>query len=195
MLSVKEVAQFIATTTRTIHYMIQSGRLKASNFGIRMTRVLRSELVKLIENPEQIVPIQPKPRLDREDRLIRKNCYSVDEIRKAHGMSREAIYALVKKKKIPKFREGSHMYLLKAAVDAVFLHKYSLIDSGDVVSSVKNYYSVKEVTEKYGMSRDNIYCLLQRKNIGKVKDGRNVYLLMSDVDEYFNKIRKFGENH
>lgn len=194
MLNVKEVAQFIGTTTRTIHYMIKSGRLKAYNFGIRMTRVLRSELIKLVESFEDIVPIEPKPRLEREDRLTRKNCYSVDEIRKTHGMSREAIYDLVKKKKIPKLRDGRHIYLLKTAVDAVFLHKYSLTDPEYISSSVKNYYSVKEVTEKYSMNRDNIYCLLQRNNIRRVKEGRNVYLLKSDVDEYFQNVRKISPN-
>lgn len=189
MLNVKEVAQFIGTTTRTIHYMIQSGRLKAYNFGIRMTRILRAELIKLIESPEDIVPIEPKLRIEREERLTRKNCYSVDEIRKTHGMSREAIYVLVKRKKIPKLRDGSHIYLLKTAVDAVFCQRYSLTDPKQISSSVKNYYSVKEVTERYGINRDSIYCLLQRKNIRRVKEGKHVYLLMNDVDEYFKTRR------
>lgn len=185
VLKVKDVASFLGTTPRAVYYMIKS----AVNLNMRLLRVLRSELLIFLKRNEQFFFIQPEPRLEREGHLTRKNGYSVEEISKIYGMSRDAIYALVKSKKIPKLKEGSRIYLLRKAVDTIFLQKHSLTGSGYRPTSIKDHYSIEEVAEKYGMSRGSIYCLLQRKNIRRVKEGKHVYLLMKDIDEYFKTRR------
>ena len=184
LLSVREVATYIGISRQTVYEMIQSGRIVTENYGVRLMRIRISELEKLKQQGPASVNIVPR-KLEKELRLTKKNCYSIEEICNLYGLRREVIYTLVKKNKIPEFREGSKKYILKTAIDAIFLQKASLTGSDVIPSSVKEYYSIAEVTEKYGMKRDNIYCLLQRSMIRRVKDGKAVYLRIEDVDEYF----------
>ncbi|HEV8512556.1 MAG TPA: helix-turn-helix domain-containing protein [Cyclobacteriaceae bacterium] len=48
-LTVKEVANLLSCSVRTIYYNIESGNLKAVNLGERITRVKRSDLDKLFD--------------------------------------------------------------------------------------------------------------------------------------------------
>ena len=54
-LTVNDAAFILHCSTKAVHLMIQSDRLKAINLGVRKTRVLRSEILRLFELPELIV--------------------------------------------------------------------------------------------------------------------------------------------
>jgi excisionase family DNA binding protein len=49
-LTAQDVAKLLGCSVRSVYYYIESGTIKATNLGQRLTRVKRSELDKLFEN-------------------------------------------------------------------------------------------------------------------------------------------------
>jgi excisionase family DNA binding protein len=60
-LAVREVAQLLNCSVRSVYYYIETGTIKAVNLGQRITRVKRSEIDKLFEQP-QSVATAPEPQ-------------------------------------------------------------------------------------------------------------------------------------
>ena len=52
-LTVKEVARLLNCSVRSAYYYIDKGTIKAVNLGQRITRVKRSDIDKLFEQPKQ----------------------------------------------------------------------------------------------------------------------------------------------
>jgi excisionase family DNA binding protein len=57
-LTVRDIATLLNCSVRSVYYYIESGTIKATNLGQRITRVKRSEIDKLFEQPQTE---QPKP--------------------------------------------------------------------------------------------------------------------------------------
>lgn len=118
-LSVKEAAFILGCSDRAILLVINSGRLPAINLGVRKTRILRAELQRLFELPELMVKPAPKVKLVEEP-LIKDNCYTVEEITKSWGVTRDSVYSMVNRKKIPKFQEGKEIYISKKHIEKAY---------------------------------------------------------------------------
>ncbi len=58
-LTVRDIATLLNCSVRSVYYYIESGTIRATNLGQRITRVKRSELDKLFEQPRTITP-QPE---------------------------------------------------------------------------------------------------------------------------------------
>jgi len=182
--NVEASAYFLGVSTRVIYSAINSGRLEASNFGSRLTRIAREDLLRFKSLHEH--KVDPKQKaVERETRLSRSNCYSTDEVLTKYGVSRDRLYVLIKNKKIPKFRDGAFIYVLKTAIDKIFVQKQALTGKFEESGAVKDHYSVPEVMEKFGKKRHQVYDLVCRYGIPKMKDGKEVFLLMSAVDKVF----------
>lgn len=52
-LTVREVATLLNCSLRTVYYYIESGNIEAVNLGQRLTRVKRSAIDKLFQQPEK----------------------------------------------------------------------------------------------------------------------------------------------
>lgn len=118
-LTVKEAAIILGCSDRAIHLMIISGRLPAINLGVRKTRILRTELQRLFELPELRVKPVGKVKLEEEP-LTKANCYTVEEITSSWGVTRDSVYSMVNRKKIPKFQEGKEIYISKKHIEKAY---------------------------------------------------------------------------
>lgn len=58
-LTVREVALLLNCSVRSAYYYIENGAIKATNLGQRLTRVKRTEIDKLFEQPRTATP-QPE---------------------------------------------------------------------------------------------------------------------------------------
>ena len=118
-LTVNDAALVLGCSAKAIHLMIASGKLKAINLGVRKTRVLRSEIQRLFELPALAVKPMPKITLEEEP-LTKDNCYTVDYITSSLGVTRDSVYSMVNRKKIPKFQEGKEIYVSKKHIDRAY---------------------------------------------------------------------------
>ncbi len=110
-LSVREVARLLNCSIRTVYYHIENGTIKAVNLGQRITRVKRSEIDKLFEQPQ---PEQPQPK--QKDYDI-SECYTISEVQNLFGISQTALQNLIKRESIPKFQRGRFTYVPKILID------------------------------------------------------------------------------
>lgn len=110
-LTVREVAALLNCSVRSAYYYIESGTIKAVNLGQRITRVKRSEIDKLFEQPH---PATTETELNQIEIL---ECYSISEVQSKYGISEKALYGLIHRNSIPKIKKGLFAYVPKTEID------------------------------------------------------------------------------
>ena len=115
-LTVGDVAALLQSSEQAIYDMINSGRLKATNLGVRKTRVMRADIDKLFNPPKvkpmvESIPVKP---------LQISDCYTIAEAEYVSGMSSKAFYDLIKKHNVPKKKQGKFVYVPKTVIHKLF---------------------------------------------------------------------------
>ena len=99
--------------------------------------------------------------------------YTPEEIQEKYGMTRVAIRSHVYRNNIPSKKEHGQIFYSK-------LH-FDLSKTAEQESKAE-YYTVKEAMEKFKLSRDSVYGILQFHQIPREKNGRFVRFLKVDFD-------------
>jgi predicted DNA-binding protein YlxM (UPF0122 family) len=81
------------------------------NLGQRITRVKRSEIDKLFEQPQPVIPQPEQKQFDIAD------CYSLTEVQDKYGILETALHNLIKRNSIPKIKKGWFAYVPKTVID------------------------------------------------------------------------------
>ena len=114
-LTVREVARLLNCTVRSTYYNIENGTIKAVNLGQRITRVKRSDIAKIFEQPIT-APIQventPEPK-----QFDISEYYNLTEIKAKYGIAEATVQKLIKRNKIPKIKKGWYAYVAKKIID------------------------------------------------------------------------------
>ncbi len=110
-LSVRDVSKLIGCSVRTIYYHIENGNIKAVNIGQRITRVRRSDIDKLFEQPQ---PILSPPKLIE---YHISDCYTIMEVQNKFGISDSALNNITKRNNVPKIKKGKFTYVPKVIID------------------------------------------------------------------------------
>ncbi len=110
-LTVREVARLLNCSVRSAYYYIESGTIKAVNLGQRITRVKRSDIDKLFEQPQPVTPQHEQKQFDIAD------CYTLTEVQSKYGISETALQNLIKRNSIPKIKKGWYAYVPKPIID------------------------------------------------------------------------------
>ena len=100
--------------------------------------------------------------------------YTPEEIQEKYSMTRVAIRSQVYRNNIPSQKEHGQIFYSK-------LH-FDLSKSSEQESKAE-YYTVKEAMEKFKLSRDSVYGILQFHQINREKNGRFVRFLKVEFDK------------
>ena len=114
-LTVRDIATLLNCSVRSVYYYIESGTIRATNLGQRITRVKRSELDKLFEQPRTVAP-QPESQPEQMQFDI-SDCYTLTEVQNKYGISETAVQNLIKRNSIPKIKKGWFAYVPKTVID------------------------------------------------------------------------------
>ncbi len=114
-LTVRDIATLLNCSVRSVYYYIESGTIKATNLGQRITRVKRSELDKLFEQPRTDAP-QPESQPEQKQFDI-SDCYTLTEVQGKYGISETALQNLIIRNSIPKIKKGWFAYVPKMVID------------------------------------------------------------------------------
>jgi len=101
----------------TIHRLIKREIITGVNFGVRLTRVKRSDLENLfatVEMPDQSQEIPEKPNFEVG------NFYTISEISSKFHADPGTVTNLLKRNKIPTKKVGSFVYVPKILIDKIF---------------------------------------------------------------------------
>lgn len=99
--------------------------------------------------------------------------YTPEEIEEKYGMTRVAIRSHVYRNNIPSKKEHGQIFYSK-------LH-FDLSKSSEQEGKAE-YYTVKEAMEKFKLSRDSVYGILQFHQINREKNGRFIRFLKVEFD-------------
>jgi excisionase family DNA binding protein len=110
-LTVREVACLLNCSVRSTYFYIEIGTIKAVNLGKRITRVKRSDIDKLFEQPQPVTPQPEQKQFDISD------CYNLTEVQEKYGISETALQNLIKRNSIPKIKKGWFAYVPKTVID------------------------------------------------------------------------------
>ncbi len=138
-------------------------------------------------------------RLQLEE-LKAREFLSVSQAAKVLGCSRQNVYKLIRSGKLPAKNLLLKKTMIKRVdIDRLFepektptgvLLEYMLgeiekLKSQAVPSGItsKHYYSLSEVRNKYGISQSGLDRVLSNNRIEKISQGRQVYVLKSDIDK------------
>lgn len=114
-LTVRDIATLLNCSVRSVYYYIESGTIRATNLGQRITRVKRSELDKLFEQPRTVAP-QPESKPEQKQFDI-SDCYTLTEVQNKYCISETAVQNLIKRNSIPKIKKGWFAYVPKTVID------------------------------------------------------------------------------
>ena len=109
--------------------------------------------------------------------------YTPEEIKEKYGMTRIAIRSHVYRNNIPSKKEHRQIYYSKLHFD---------LSKNSAEESKAEYYTVKEAMEKFKLSRDSVYNILQFHQISREKNGRFVRFLKVDFDRVMG-VRKWPD--
>ena len=112
-LTVKDVSILLGCSLRTAYRFIENGTLKAVNLAERMTRIKKSELNKLLEQPTP----QPIIKEPKQIQYSIADCYTLTEIQSKYGISDKGLHDLIKRNNIPKIKKGWYAYVPKQIID------------------------------------------------------------------------------
>jgi excisionase family DNA binding protein len=110
-LTVREVARLLNCSVRSAYYYIESGTIKAVNLGQRITRVKRSDIDKLFEQPLAVTPQPEQQHYDISE------CYNLTEVLDKYSISETTLQNLIKRHEIPKIKKGWFAYVPKTIID------------------------------------------------------------------------------
>lgn len=110
-LTVRDVATLLNCSVRSVYYYIESGTIKATNLGQRITRVKRSEIDRLFEQPQTE---QSKPETKHFEIT---DCYTISEVLEKYSISEKTLQNLIKRESIPKIKKGWYAYVPKPIID------------------------------------------------------------------------------
>jgi excisionase family DNA binding protein len=120
-LTVRDVAGLLRCSIRTVYYSIECGKIKAVNFGQRITRIKRSDLDRLFEQPIVI----PKESAQEPKQYEVSECYNLTEIIGKYGISEKALHEIIKRNSIEKIKIGRFAYVPKELIYKLLGNNYS----------------------------------------------------------------------
>ncbi len=110
-LTVREVSFLLNCSVRSVYGYIENGTIKAVNLGQRITRVKRSQIDKLFEQPHPITPQPEQIQFEISD------CYNITEIQEKFSISQTGLQKIIKRNKTPKIKKGKFVYIPKMVID------------------------------------------------------------------------------
>jgi predicted DNA-binding transcriptional regulator AlpA len=106
---------------------------------------------------------------------------TVQELMSIYNVSMQYVYDFTSRNKLPRKREGKITYNSKFHWDKA---------KGNDPTEKGLYYTIPEITEKYGLHRDRIYERLALHKIPKIKHGRFVMVSRQHFDKLMNNRKK-----
>ena len=169
-LSVSETAFLLSIGRATIYRYLHDGTLKAFQTNGK-TFIRRADIDALFDNSEQY---RAKPNKERKPIT---EFYTIAEIKEKFSVKDTWIFKIVKENDIPKTLIRGKSYFSKRHIDRYFEKK----GYGNM-QNIQEWYSVKEIQEKYNLSLPAIYSFVSENGIPRKKEGRNVFYSKKHFD-------------
>jgi len=111
-LDVKGAAKLLGASEKIVRTMISSGRLRATNLSVRKTMISRKDIDALFDRPD-----------GSSGKSINPNYCKMADAAVHFGISDSALFEVIRRNNIPKFKEGKYTYVAKSDLEKVLTLK------------------------------------------------------------------------
>jgi len=111
-LDVKGAARLLGASEKIVRTMISSGRLRATNLSVRKTIISRKDIDALFDRPD-----------GSSGKSINPNYCKMADAAVLFGISDSALFEVIRRNNIPKFKEGKYTYVAKSDLEKVLTLK------------------------------------------------------------------------
>ncbi len=169
-LSITDTCKLLGVSRRTVYRMIERKELVVAKAGTR-TIIRRADIDELFGKP---IPV----RVRKEPQPVTE-FYTVKEVQEKYSIKYGRLSTIIKQNRIPKTIHNGKLNVSKKHLD-----KYFDKVRNDV-SSITEWYTVTEIQDKYGLTRDQVYSRSNDNNIPKQRLGKYVKISKLHFDELF----------
>lgn len=168
-LTVSEAAIILGLSRKSAYNLIYKGVLRATRFSEKLTIIRRSDIEAMFDKGE-VYQKQPK-KAPAPITLF----YTTKEIVEKYKVCESQVYLIAKKTTIPKETRNGRVYWSQKHIDAYF-RKHA------PDANIKDWYSTKEIMEKYGKTKTAVYTLVSNFKIPKKREGNATFYSKQHID-------------
>lgn len=168
-LTPKEAGILLGTSTMSVYRYIYQGVLKAVKLSENKILIRRVDIDSLFDNPTTF-------KKKKYGRKVQSDYYTMREIMAKFNISRKAAMGWIKKHNIPIVYEGRNSFFPKKIVD----EKFEVLLGG---VSEDDFYTAKQIMEKYNMTHAAVLSFVQRHNISRKTILKKVYYSKAEFDK------------
>lgn len=145
---------------------------------------VRAKTKLIIEHQTDEI-IRNQPIAEFKDREFLKCAQAA----KIMGVCRKTIYNLISTKKLRAVRISSRMTIIRRKDIDAFLELSIPYEIQQQVESkpITEFYTIEEITEKYGIKTRRIWYIIKTKNIPTCKHGKKTLISQKHIDNHFKK--------
>lgn len=167
--------EFVALKKST-RYCSHSCNSRAYKANVR-----RETKVKIEKKTNEI--IKNKPIEDFKDREFLK----CTQVAKLLGVSKQTVYNLIYSKKLKAVRLTSRITIIRRKDIDILLEISIPYEHQSQVEPkvITEFYTITEITIKYGVKTRRIWDIIHEKNIPTTKKGKFAYVSKTHIDRYF----------
>ena len=188
-----QAARLMGVSRQYIYKLVKEDKLRASRISGRMALVRRADIELMLKS-------KPYERLVAKNDFNISEYYTAEEIAEKYKVNAKWVWTYTRQHKVPKVRIRQFNYygMTRVAIRSqvyrnnipskkehgqIFYSKlhFDLSKSSEQESKAE-YYTVKEAMEKFKLSRDSVYGILQFHQINREKNGRFVRFLKVEFD-------------
>ena len=167
-LRIKETAQLLDVSVRTVYNLIYTGKLKAAKLSSRLTIISKADVEAMLSDMDyRKTPLPPSSPIT--------DFYTTREIMDRFDVSEGWIYEIGKEKNIPRVFQRGRTYWSKLHVDKAFR-------KDDIYNSITEWYSVDDIKSKFKLSTDAVYRLASDYMVPRKKRKREVFYSKKHID-------------
>ena len=168
-LSVNEAAIILGVSRKSAYNLIYKGILSATRFSKRLTIIRRSDIEEMFDKGEAY---KKQPRKTPAPITL---FYTTKEIMAKYKVCESQVYQIAKKTTIPKKLRNGRVYWSQKHIDAYF-RKHA------PDANIKDWYSTKEIMEKYGMTKTAVYSLVSTFKVPKKREGNATFYSKQHIE-------------
>lgn len=173
-LSINEACILVGISRSTINRLLKGGDIPFSKLGKRVI-IHRSDIEEMLTQAKGNI-------IEVKKDTVKFEYYNVEDIQNIYSIKYSRLNEIVKKYSIPKIVKAGKVMFSKSHIDKYFNKKRK------DVSHITQWYTVKEIQDKYSMSRDQVYNRIHDYQIPKMREGKFVKISKIDFDSLFNDI-------
>ena len=169
--TVAEAAKLLGLCRQTVYNLIYAGKLNAAQVTNRLCIIRRKDIDNMCDSAgiNRAKPNKTQTPITE--------FYTVEDIKTKFGIKESWIFKIAKENNIPKILKRGKTYFAKKHFDNYFTKKGFFENE-----KISEWYSTKDIQDKYNLSLPAIYSFVSENKIPRKKEGRNVFYSKKHFD-------------